>query len=148
MSKDGEILYFLVDVGGIQEFIYRTVDLRTVAASSYVIDFVTSAYIMMGLQHYLAKYQDVWIPVEAFMINGGGKLSFIAPRSLAEVIEKTLETINANLREHLGIRLYYCYTVLTDNFGRADSKATALTNLQKIRHNGNLKMKCRSPTPV
>jgi hypothetical protein len=105
-----------------------------------VIDFVTSAYIMMGLQHYLAKYQDVWIPVEAFMINGGGKLSFIAPRSLAEVIEKTLETINANLRKHLGTRLYYCYTVLTDNFGRADSKATALTNLQKIRHNGNLKM--------
>jgi HD superfamily phosphodiesterase len=138
--EDGKILYFLVDIGGIQDFIYRTVDLRTVAASSYVIDFVTSAYIMMGLQHYLAKYQDVWIPVEAFMINGGGKLSFIAPRSLAEVIEKTLETINANLRKHLGTRLYYCYTVLTDNFGRADSKATALTNLQKIRHNGYLKM--------
>jgi hypothetical protein len=138
--EDAKILYFLVDIGGIQDFIYRTVDLRTVAASSYVIDFVTSAYIMMGLQHYLAKYKDVWIPVEAFMINGGGNLSFLAPRSLAEFIEKTLETINANLREHLDIRLYYCYTVLTDNFGRADSKATALTNLQKIRHNGNLKI--------
>jgi len=138
--EGGKILYFLIDVGGIQEFIYRTVDLRTVAASSYVIDFVTSAYIMMGLQHYLAKDKDVWIPVEAFMINGGGKLSFIAPRSLAEVIEKTLETINANLRKHLGIRLYYSYTVLTDNFVRTDSNATALTNLQKIRHNGNLKM--------
>jgi hypothetical protein len=138
--EGGKILYFLIDVGGIQEFIYRTVDLRTVAASSYVIDFVTSAYIMMGLQHYLAKDKDVWIPVEAFMINGGGKLSFIAPRSLAEVIEKTLETINANLWKHLGIRLYYSYTVLTDNFVRTDSNATALTNLQKIRHNGNLKM--------
>jgi hypothetical protein len=138
--EDGKILYFLVDIGGIQEFIYRTVDLRTVAASSYVIDFVTSAYIMMALQHYLAKYRHVWIPVEAFMINGGGKLSFIAPRSLAEVIEKTLETINANLMKHLRIRLYYSYTVLTDNFVRADSNATALTNLQKIRHNGNLKM--------
>jgi hypothetical protein len=143
--EGGEILYFLVDVGGIQEFIYRTVDLRTVAASSYVIDFVTSAYIMMGLQHYLAKYQDVWIPVEAFMINGGGNLSFIAPRSLAEVIEKTLETINANLREHLGIRLYYCYTVLTDNFVQTASNTAALIALQKVRRNESPNMKLVPP---
>jgi hypothetical protein len=143
---EGEkILYFLVDVGGIQEFIYRTVDLRTVAVSSYLIDFVTSAYIMMGLQHYLAKDQDVWIPVEAFMINGGGNLSFIAPRSLAEVIEKTLETINANLREHLGIRLYYCYTVLTDNFVQTASNTAALIALQKVRRNESPNMKLVPP---
>jgi HD superfamily phosphodiesterase len=143
--EDGKILYFLVDIGGIQDFIYRTVDLRTVAASSYVIDFVTSAYIMMGLQHYLAKYRNVWIPVEAFMINGGGNLSFIAPRSLAEVIEKTLETINANLREHLGIRLYYCYTVLTDNFVQTASNTAALIALQKVRPKGSLNMKLVPP---
>jgi hypothetical protein len=100
---------------------------------------------MMGLQHYLAKDQDVWIPVEAFMINGGGNLSFIAPRSLAEVIEKTLETINANLREHLGIRLYYCYTVLTDNFVQTASNTAALIALQKVRRNESPNMKLVPP---
>jgi hypothetical protein len=144
--EDGKILYFLVDIGGIQNFIYRTVDLRTVAASSYLIDFVTSAYIMMGLQYYLAKDQDVWIPVEAFMINGGGNLSFIAPRSLGEVIEKTLETIKNNLRKHMGIRLYYSYTFFTDSFNQTASKAAALINLQKIRHNENPKMSFVPPS--
>ena len=132
-NEDGKLLYFLVDLGGIQEFIFRTVDLRTVTASSYLIDFIASVYVLMGLQHYLSKDENVWIPVEAFMINGGGNLSFIAPRTLEDSLNKHLEKIKNNLRSFLGIRLYYGNTVLTDSFARTASSAALATNLQKIK---------------
>jgi len=131
---DGRLLYFLVDVGGIQEFIYRTVKLRTVAASSYLVDFLVSAYLPLAIQHNLEERKNVWMPVEAFMINGGGNLSFIAPASLKGDIIDILEKIKGELTEKLGLNLYFGHTLLTDSFIGTAEKAAAEVNLHKIKH--------------
>ena len=148
---DGEVLekekllYFLVDIGGIQEFIYRTVDLRTVAASSYVVDFLLSAYLLMSIQHHLEAKRDVWFPVEAFMINGGGNLSFIAPASLRDAVIECLEGIRNILEAKLGLRLYFGYSNLTDSFAETGAKAAAMVGLQKIKHDKPAEYKTISP---
>ncbi len=134
-ERTQRILYFLVDVGGIQEFIYRTVKLRTVAASSYVVDFLVSAYLLLAIQHHLVNSSRIWMPVEAFMINGGGKLAFIAPASLKDKIMECLEKVKENLVEKLGLNLYFDYTPLTENFIETAAKAASKVNLNKIKHN-------------
>ncbi len=132
--EDGKLLYFLVDVGGIQDFLYRTTKLRTVAASSYLVDFLVSAYLMLAVQYYLSSTMDVWMPVEAFMINGGGNLSFIAPASLKDKIMECLERIRKNLVEKLSLNLYFGHTPLKESFTETAAKTAAQVNLQKIEH--------------
>jgi len=133
--EGGKLLYFLVDIGGIQDFLYRTTKLRTVAASSYLVDFLVSAYLMLAVQHCLSSTMNVWMPIEAFMINGGGNLSFIAPASLKDILMECLEKIRKNLVEKLGLNLYFGHTPLKKSFIETATKAAAEVSLQKIKHN-------------
>ncbi|ABL78688.1 HD domain-containing protein [Thermofilum pendens] len=86
----------LFDVGSIQEFVYRSMELRVVAAASLLVDFVTYSYLPLYL-----RANGVRVPPEAFLYSGGGILLMLLPESLAERVWELARKVKEELPEPL-----------------------------------------------
>ncbi|MDJ0268944.1 MAG: HD domain-containing protein [Aigarchaeota archaeon] len=87
--KDIDVL--LIDIGGIQNFIYKGEDLRSLSAASLSVDFLTMAYIPLFLQSFLLSRYGIWPPYEAFVYSAGGVVEVLLPSRIAEKVSGELE---------------------------------------------------------
>ncbi len=83
----------VIDVGGIQSFVYRSEELRNMVAASIVIDSMVMAQIPALLQKYVKDRENVWFPYEAVLYSAGGVVELVLPSKLSELIEKLCNEI-------------------------------------------------------
>jgi HD superfamily phosphodiesterase len=99
-----EVSLVLVDVGGIQDFIYSSEELRSVAAASRIIDLCVHAHFLFYLRN-----KGIFIPPEAIIFSGGGQILMLLPSKLADQIlaleEKYFET--THIRVYMAKTLFY-----------------------------------------
>ena len=97
----------LIDVASIQEFVYRSQEIRAVAAASHLIDLAVHAHFL----NYLHA-SGVNIPPEAVIYSGGGNILMILPDDVAGKVEVLAERYS---REN-GISLSAAKTGLSDSY--------------------------------
>jgi len=119
-----------VDIGGVQEFIMRTRELRCVAASSMFVDDSTVAYIPLLLQMELERSYKVWLPFESFVYNLGGVILFIAPTELASHLEQNWDAIRRRLEGYFD--LYLARTPLNTSYYQTSGRLASEMALRKI----------------
>ncbi|MCS6769974.1 MAG: HD domain-containing protein [Candidatus Caldarchaeum sp.] len=112
---DDDLVMFLFDIGGIQDFILRSSELRSVSASSVLIDVATSAHIPLTIQKIVEDRANVWIPLESFLYTSGGVITMILPRNLGHVMDEVLNELRENYRAQR-IRIYMASTVLRTDY--------------------------------
>ncbi|MEM2169493.1 MAG: HD domain-containing protein [Candidatus Bathyarchaeia archaeon] len=129
-EESRDIRIVLIDVGGIQNFIYRSHSLRQVAAASLVVDSLTMAYIIAYLQQIVdAKY---WLPYEAFLYTAGGNIELLVPYTLVETIKNEGSKLNDYLMKNCGISLRIADTELYENYARTVEKLMAIISINKM----------------
>jgi len=120
----------LVDVGGIQNFIYRSHSLRQVAAASLVIDSLVMAYMVAYLQYTLGvKY---WLPYEALLYTAGGNVELLVPYTLVETIKNRISKLGGYLMKSYGISLRIANTELYENYARTIRELMAMISIKKM----------------
>lgn len=98
-----DLRVLLIDVGGIQNFIYRSYSLRQIAAASLVIDTLVMAYTVAYLQWVMsAKY---WLPYEVFLYTAGGNIELLIPYKLVDGVKNEVSKLNRRLTLDYGILL-------------------------------------------
>jgi len=134
-SDEGEdskgIKIVLIDVGGIQSFIYRSHSLKQVAAASLIIDFLTMAYVVAYLQHVLSERH--WLPYEAFLYTAGGNVELLVPHVLVKPIEEGLSKLNKYLFRNYGILLRMVDAELYEDYAKTVRKLMAIMSISKMR---------------
>lgn len=103
-AEPAGLAVLLIDVGGVQSFIYRSHSLRQVAAASLVIDTLVMAYIVAYLQW--AMGAKCWLPYEAFLYTAGGNVELLVPRALADDVKDRVSRLSRRLMRDYGITLY------------------------------------------
>lgn len=85
LFKPGETLQgislVLIDVGSVQDFIYRSQEIRVVSAGSHLIDLVVHAHFLAFL-----RAKGVRVPPEAVIYSGGGVILLLLPDEIAESV--------------------------------------------------------------
>jgi len=119
-----------IDIGGIQDFIMRTRELRCVAASSLLVDYATVAYIPLLLQLELERESGVWLPFESFLYNLGGVVLFVAPTELADHLEQNWDAIRKRFEGYFD--LYFAHTPLSTSYYKAYGRLYSEMALKKI----------------
>lgn len=129
--QNHELRLCQIDIGGIQEFIMRTRDLRSVAASSLVIDMVTSTQLPILIQHEMVRRCGVWIPHEAFIIISGGTLTLLLPQKIANELENSWRYISIPLEE-IGLRAFFASASFTGNYYRDSGELAGESYIRKL----------------
>lgn len=127
------IRVLLIDVGGIQNFIFRSHSLRQVAAASLVIDTLVMAYIVAYLQWAMsAKY---WLPYENFLYTAGGNIEILVPSGLISNIMNAISGLNRQLTENYGIPLRVVDAELYKNriYSETVKELIAKMSINKVR---------------
>lgn len=94
-----DLNYFLVDIGRVQQFVYRSPKLNTVAAASLFIDYLTSFILPIFIQARLEEEEDVWVPLESFLLTSGANVAGILPRKIgADTLWKVMEELCNRLK--------------------------------------------------
>lgn len=120
----------LIDVGGIQSFIYRSHSLRQVAAASLVVDSLVMAYIVAYIQRIMSpKY---WFPYESFLYTAGGNVELLVPEVLLKDIENKISELSDSLVKY-GISLRIASAELYENYSRTLEELMAAMALNKVR---------------
>ena len=126
--RDVSLCY--IDIGGIQDFIMRTRELRCVAASSLLVDCATVAYIPLLLQLELERKCKVWLPFESFLCNLGGVVLFVAPTELAKYLEQNWDAIRRRFEGCFD--LYFAHTPLSKSYYKTYGRLYSEMVLKKI----------------
>ena len=127
--RDVSLCY--IDIGGIQDFIMRTRELRCVAASSLLVDYATVAYIPLLLQLELERREPkVWLPFESFLYNLGGVVLFVAPTELADHLEQNWDAIRRRFEGYFD--LYFAHTRLSTSYYKTYGRLYSEMALKKI----------------
>ncbi|NHV97924.1 MAG: HD domain-containing protein [Thaumarchaeota archaeon] len=126
--RDVSLCY--IDIGGIQDFIMRTRELRCVAASSLLVDYATVAYIPLLLQLELEREPKVWLPFESFLYNLGGVVLFVAPTKLADQLEQKWDAIRRRFEGYFD--LYFAHTPLSTSYYKTYGRLYSEMALKKI----------------
>ena len=126
--RDVSLCY--IDIGGIQDFIMRTRELRCVAASSLLVDYATVAYIPLLLQLELERERKVWLPFESFLYNLGGVILFVAPTELANHLEQKWDAIRRRFEGYFD--LYFAHTPLSTSYYKTYGRLYSEMALKKI----------------
>jgi len=120
-----------IDIGGIQDFIMQTRELRCVAASSLLVDYATVAYIPLLLQLELERREPkVWLPFESFLYNLGGVVLFVAPTKLADHLEQNWDAIRRRFEGYFD--LYFAHTPLSKSYYKTYGRLYSEMALKKI----------------
>ncbi|MGQ9690653.1 MAG: Cas10/Cmr2 second palm domain-containing protein [Thermoproteota archaeon] len=84
----------LIDIGGIQSFVYRSEELRNIVAASVVIDSMVMAQIPTLLQKRIRDRENIWLPYEAILYSAGGIVELVVPSKLSGLIEEVCNRIS------------------------------------------------------
>ncbi|MEM1909123.1 MAG: HD domain-containing protein [Thermofilaceae archaeon] len=113
----------LIDIGSVQEFIYRSQEIRIVSAASYLIDLIVHAHLPMYL-----RTKGVRLPPEAVIYSGGGTLLMLLPESLAERVE---QLVGGYERLVGGVRIYCVRQPFTSSYALAADLLAQAMSLKK-----------------
>ncbi|MEM3995305.1 MAG: HD domain-containing protein, partial [Thermofilum sp.] len=113
----------LIDIGSVQEFIYRSQEVRVVSAASYLIDLIVHAHLLMYL-----RANKVPIPPEAVIYSGGGNILMLLPESLAGSVEQLVEKYEKLTG---GVRIYCVRQPFTSNYALAANLLAQAMALRK-----------------
>ncbi len=91
--------FLLLDVAGIQSFVWEAEKLSIVSASSYIVDLAVTFNALRALQARLSE-AGTWFPVEAFLYSAGGNILAAVPEDILDEIRRLLK--NSFGRDGLG----------------------------------------------
>jgi len=130
-KENDKLRFFLFDIGGIQDFIKRSNELRCVVASSMVIDAIAMAHIPLLIQRKFEQRMECWVPYECFLTLGGGVASLILPASFETEMEVVLRKLR---REYLQSRIdvYLASTDFSDNYFTVSGRLASAIALRKL----------------
>jgi len=122
----------LIDVGGIQSFIYRSHSLRLVAAASLVIDSLVMAFIPSYLQWALSK--RCWLPYESFLYTAGGNVELLVPATLLADIEGEVSRLNESpaMKCKTSLRLHIANANLYEDYAKTIEELMAAMSIKKV----------------
>lgn len=123
--EDG-IEFWMIDVGGIQSFVYRTERLPAVVMASMAVDLLIMARIPIELQ------RRIHLPYECFLYTAGGNITLIAPAAYKDKIEEALKHINEKILD-LGITLRWVNTPLSADYRSMIEDLARQLGLKKLQ---------------
>ncbi|MCS7098595.1 MAG: HD domain-containing protein, partial [Candidatus Methanomethyliaceae archaeon] len=126
LTDERNISVVLIDIGNIQNFIYRSWSLRQVAAASLVIDVFTIAFLPARIQHHLSR-DGIWLPYENFIYSAGGNVELFVPYILCNAISDGIKDLK--LRD-ISIRLATSY--LYENYVKTIQRLSEEIQLKKL----------------
>ncbi|MEM0049615.1 MAG: HD domain-containing protein [Candidatus Bathyarchaeia archaeon] len=131
-GKEGSnnIKIVLIDVGGIQNFIYRSHSLKQVAAASLVIDSLVMAYIVAFLQWAISA--DSWLPYEAFLYTAGGNVEVLVPYTILKTVECSISKLGRSLALNYGIPLHVADADLHEEYAETVRELAAKMSINKM----------------
>lgn len=103
-----EVKVILIDVGGIQDFIYRSQEIRNVIMASHIVDLVIYAHFL-----YYLNLQDLNVPPEAVIYSGGGNILLILPKKFAEKVKRIIEDYTKIIKP---LKLHISETEFSTNY--------------------------------
>lgn len=121
----------LIDVGSIQDFVMGSSDLRSVAAASLAVDFATLAHIPLLIQFTLSD-ENVWVPLEAFMVVSGGTITALLPRRVADRLRREWRERIARHLDEIELRTYFASSPFTGNYVRDSAELAKRTYIEKL----------------
>ncbi|MEN2974894.1 MAG: HD domain-containing protein [Candidatus Caldarchaeales archaeon] len=112
------VLIGLVDIGAIQEFIMATSELRTVVASSLIVDILTALFIPVEIQR--SNLLKGRVPLGNITYAAGGVVEFIIPERFYDNVQEALENLHKKTSKiglpirvaHITLKDYYPATIL------------------------------------
>ena len=99
-----EISAILIDIRGIQNTIKRSLDLRIMSVSSYLIDYWLISYLPVRVSEWSLFKYGFATPLSAFLLNSGGKALMIFPSRLIDQLIDSIKT-KLNTMSDKGLRL-------------------------------------------
>jgi len=122
----GEASLVCMDSGGIQSFISKRQELRSLSAASFTIDCLVMVQIPLLLQARFEKENSAWLPLETILYSAGGNVTALLPSRSLEVAKRLKEEMDLHLREvdpSLQLRLVSVpfrslYFLLSEDLGR------------------------------
>ncbi|MCR8433872.1 MAG: HD domain-containing protein [Crenarchaeota archaeon] len=135
-EESNKIKIVLIDVGGIQSFIYKSHSLKQVAAASLVIDSLVMAYIVAFLQWIISE--DYWLPYEAFLHTAGGNVEVLVPYTILETVKHSISKLGRSLTLNSGIPLYIDDADLHEDYAKTVKELAAKMSIKKISINNML----------
>lgn len=107
-GRDVWLSLVLIDVGSVQEFIFRSQEIRVVSAASYLVDLVVHAHLLAYL-----RANGVRVPPEAVIYSGGGNLLMLLPDSTAATVEGLIKNYGELAK---GLRIYCVKQPFTSSY--------------------------------
>ncbi|RLF03561.1 MAG: hypothetical protein DRK00_08660, partial [Thermoprotei archaeon] len=102
----------LLDVCGIQEFVYRSQEIRIVAATSHLVDLVVHAHLL-----YYLRLRGIRVPPETVIFSGGGLMMLLVPSS---IIDRVIELVEEYCRKQgppgHGLDIKVAHAPFSDNY--------------------------------
>lgn len=144
-----DIQYYLVDVGGIQDFVYRSRKLAMLSGRSLLVNLLVTFIIPAYLQLSLAEQTRHWIPLESFYITSGGNVSGIVPTVISHSFQKILDQLREKISQDLGLTLYTAFSPMTSRYSElfdAVNKQMALAKIIPQTQRQKLEMKIPNPS--
>ncbi|MEN3047878.1 MAG: HD domain-containing protein [Candidatus Caldarchaeales archaeon] len=126
-----DMLLCMIDVGGIQDFITRGSELRTVSASSVVIDVAVSAHIPLAIQRLLESKSGVWVPLESFLYTSGGVVTLLLPRGLKSNLMEAVEDLKKWYRR-VRLKLYAGCAELSSDYRETTARLQSAVAMAKL----------------
>ncbi|MEM4677391.1 MAG: HD domain-containing protein, partial [Candidatus Korarchaeota archaeon] len=120
----------LIDVGRIQNFIYRSHSLKQVAAASLVIDSLVMAYMVAFLQWAIST--DFWLPYEAFLYTAGGNVEVLVPYTILDIVGDSISKLDRYLASNYGIPLHVADADLYEVYAKTVREITAKMSINKV----------------
>ena len=114
----------IIDVASIQEFVYRSQEIRAVAAASHLIDLLVHAHFL----NYLHA-NEIDLPPETVIYSGGGNILMILPDDIAKKVEELAEKYSG---QH-GISLSVAKTRLSDSYMLTSRRLSEEMARRKLR---------------
>ncbi|RLI75664.1 hypothetical protein DRP04_13290, partial [Archaeoglobales archaeon] len=102
-----DVRVILVDVGGIQNFVYRSQEIRSVTMASHIVDLVVHAHFL-----YYLNLRGLNVPPEAVVYSGGGNVLLILPKRFVEEVRRIVKEYTKIIK----LKLHVSETEFSTNY--------------------------------
>jgi len=121
-----EAVVVCIDSGGIQDFISKRQELRSLGAASFTVDCLVMVQIPSLLQARFEKENETWLPLETILYSSGGNVTLLLPSQSQGMVEKLKDELNKyllgvdpSLRLRLvSVQFRPLYFLLSEDLGR------------------------------
>ena len=130
----------LVDFASIQEYIFRSQELRTVAVASHLVDLAAHAHFLIYL-----RLKGLRIPPEAQLYNGGGNIFMVLPAPYVQQIKKLAKEYS----EKNGLKILVASSPFISSYPEASKRLDEDMHFEKHRVDlaSQLQSLVKAPTP-